>query len=106
MEGNEKILLTGKGLTPEAVIAIARNGVHVDYPESLWTMLKEFREGLEKQLVEHPEIKIYGTNVGCGDLKDVGISIDQFEPYQVRFVKAHNCGTGNPLPLEHVRAIM
>lgn len=106
MEGNAKILLTGKGLTPEAVIAIAGKGVYVDYSESLWTMLKEFREGLEKQLVEHPEIKIYGTNVGCGDLKDVGISIDQFEPYQVRFVKAHNCGTGDPLPLEQVRAIM
>lgn len=45
-------------------------GIAVDNAERI-------QEGLE-QLVEHPEIKIYGTNVGCGDLKDVGISIDQF----------------------------
>jgi histidine ammonia-lyase len=106
MEGNTKVFLTGNGLTPETIIAVSEGGVHVDFPAPLWLMLKEFREGLEKQLVEHPEIKIYGTNVGCGDLKDIGISIDQFEPYQVRFVKAHNCGTGNPLPEKFVRAIM
>jgi histidine ammonia-lyase len=26
--------------------------------------------------------------------------------YQVRYIKAHNCGTGNPLPINIVRAIM
>ena len=64
------------------------------------------RDGLDKQLTERPNIKIYGTNVGCGDLKDVDITPTSFENYQKRYIKAHNCGTGNPLPLKIVRAIM
>lgn len=106
MNMQDTIYLTGRDLTIEQVIAIAEGGPRVDYPESLWTYLETFRRDLEKQLVEHPEIKIYGTNVGCGDLKDVEISIKQFEDYQVRFIKAHNCGTGDPLPEHVVRAIM
>jgi histidine ammonia-lyase len=106
MDSTDTLILTGKHLTPEKIAAVAEKNSRVDYPETLWTMLEDFRDGLEKQLVEHPEIKIYGTNVGCGDLKDVGISIEQFENYQVRFIKAHNCGTGKPLPEKIVRAIM
>lgn len=106
MKAQETVYLNGDNVSIEDVIAIAEHGVPVDLPDQTWTYLKTFREGLEKQLVEHPEIKIYGTNVGCGDLKDVGISTEQFEDYQVRFVKAHNCGTGDPLPEKVVRAIM
>jgi histidine ammonia-lyase len=106
MTANRTVFLDGKSVTIEDVIDISLGRARVDYKDETWIYLKEFREGLEKQLVEHPEIKIYGTNVGCGDLKDVGISIEQFEDYQVRFIKAHNCGTGQPLPESFVRAIM
>lgn len=106
MNGQGTVLLTGYDLTIEQTLAIARGEMQVDFPPELWAYLEQFRRDLEKQLVEHPEIKIYGTNVGCGDLKDIGISIEQFEDYQVRFIKAHNCGTGDPLPEPVVRAIM
>jgi len=106
MKDEHTILLDGQSLTIEDVLAIAEGEARVDFPEATWTYLREFRSGLEKQLVDHPEIKIYGTNVGCGDLKDVGIGIEQFEDYQVRFIKAHNCGTGEALPENVVRAIM
>lgn len=100
------ILLDGKTLTIEDVINVAENGYKVDFTEEVWKRISEFREGLDKQLSEHPEIKIYGTNVGCGDLKDSNITPQSFEEYQIRYIKAHNCGTGKPLPIEYVRAIM
>ena len=101
-----KIYLDGKSLTIEKVIRIARDNVCVELAENCWERIRTMREDLEKQLADHPEIQIYGTNVGCGDLKDVTISPQVFENYQQRFIRAHNCGTGNPLAMEVVRAIM
>ncbi|MBN1296518.1 aromatic amino acid lyase [bacterium] len=106
MNTRDTVFLDGENLTVEAVVAVAEGGARVDFPELVWKQLSEFREGLERQLVEHPEVKIYGTNVGCGDLKDVGIGVGRFEDYQTRFIKAHNCGTGEALPEAVVRAIM
>lgn len=106
MSDKPTVFLDGKSLTIEQVYGIACGKSRVELVEAVWKQLKDFREGLEKQLVNHPDVKIYGTNVGCGDLKDVAISPEVFENYQVRFINAHNCGTGDPLPVEHVRAIM
>lgn len=102
----EIIYLNGNNLTIANVIKIAEKGYKVDFPEHIKQNIIKIREGLEKQLSEHPEIKIYGTNVGCGDLKDETITPESFESYQVKYIKAHNCGTGNPLPIEIVRGIM
>jgi histidine ammonia-lyase len=32
--------------------------------------------------------------------------LEALEDYQLRYIQAHNCGTGNPLPIEIVRAVM
>ncbi|MBN1551044.1 aromatic amino acid lyase [bacterium] len=106
MKRNGTVILTGDSLTISDVIDIAENGYGVDLSKDRWDYLKNFRNGLEKQLVTQPEIKIYGTNVGCGDLKDIVLSPHVFENYQERFIKAHNCGTGMPLKEKFVRAIM
>lgn len=102
----KKIILNGKDLTIEDVINIARKGYKVDFPKEIKESIEKTRAGLEKQLVEHPEIMIYGTNSGCGDLKDKTISPESFEEYQTKYIKAHNCGTGEPLKEEVSRAIM
>ena len=101
-----KIILNGKDLTIEDVIKVAEQGYKVDFPEFIKEDIRKTRAGLEKQLTEHPEILIYGTNVGCGDLKDTSITPESFIEYQTKYVKAHNCGTGDPLPVEVSRAIM
>ncbi len=100
------VMLDGRSLSVSDLLDIADGHLQVDFPEEVWQSLQSFREGLERQLVRHPEIQIYGTNVGCGDLKDVTISPEAFENYQIRFIRAHNCGTGKPLPEAVVRAIM
>ncbi len=100
------IYLDGKNLTIEDVINIAKKGYKVDFPEKIKENIIKTRKKLEKQLTEHPEIQIYGTNVGCGDLKDHVITPQSFESYQIKYIKAHNCGTGKPVSVKVSRAIM
>ncbi|MBE9466813.1 MAG: aromatic amino acid lyase [Bacteroidetes bacterium] len=106
MNDHKLIYLNGNDLTIEDVINISENGYKVDFPQEIKKDIKKTRKGLEKQLIEHPEIQIYGTNVGCGDLKDTVITPEAFETYQTKYIKAHNCGTGDPLPIEVSRAIV
>ena len=106
MAEKKKVTLDGEHLTIEDVINVAENGCKIDYSEEIWKKITEFRNGLEKQLREHPEIPLYGVNRGCGDLKDTEITPEHLEDYQLRYMKAHNCGTGNPFSIEVVRAAM
>ncbi len=106
MQEGKTIYLNGRELTIEDVIKVAELGYRVDFKKELKDKIRKFRHGLEKQLIENPEVKIYGTNVGCGDLKDIDITPESFEGYQVRYIKAHNCGTGKALPQKYARAIM
>jgi histidine ammonia-lyase len=105
MDGDKK-MLDGKSLRIEDILAVAEKECLTGYPEEVWKRISEFRKELEKQLVEHPEIKIYGVNTGCGDLKDEDITPASLEEYQRRYIRAHNCGTGNSVPVEVVRAAM
>lgn len=108
------IELTGQDLTIEDVINVAENGYEVQMSQEVISKIKNGRAKLIKQIIDNKtkHIPIYGTNVGCGDLKDVKINQrdnireEDFEDYQERYIKVHNCGTGNPLPIKIVRAIM
>jgi len=100
------IYLDGKNLSINDVINIAEKGYKVNYKEEVWGKIGVFRKGLENQLNKRPDLKIYGVNVGCGDLKDSEINPESFEEYQENLIISHNCGTGNPIAVEIVRAIM
>ncbi len=102
----QKVLLDGKSLTIEDILNIAEKGYKVEIPDKIEQEIKEKRIKLEAQLKEYPEIKIYGTNRLHGDLKYVDVYIDSLEKYQEKYIKVHNCGTGAPIPIEVVRAIM
>ncbi|MDA3843975.1 MAG: aromatic amino acid ammonia-lyase [Candidatus Kapabacteria bacterium] len=106
MNNHKTILLDGNSLSIDDVIAIAENGCKVDFPEEIKNKIKTDRKRLDTQLIEHPEIKIYGTNVLHGDLKDQQVPLDLIEEYQTKYIKVHNCGTGKDLSIEQVRAIM
>lgn len=106
MANHNPVLLDGNTLTIEDVINVAENKFPVGFANGIETAIRNRRAGLEKQLIENPDEPIYGTNVGCGDLKDTSITPASFENYQRRYVMAHNCGTGKPLPEPLVRAIM
>ena len=102
----QKVILDGKSLTIEDVINVAENGYKVEIPNEIEKEIKEKRIKLEEQLKKYPEIKIYGTNRLHGDLKYVDVDFETLEKYQEKYIKVHNCGTGAPIPIEVVRAIM
>ena len=97
------VYLNGETLSIHDVINVAENNYTVEFPKGILEKISEFRKGLEEYGRNH---KIYGYNTGCGDLIDVDITPQSLKEYQRRYIMAHNCGTGDPLPPEIVRAIM
>ena len=123
MNIKKEIDLTGENLKIEDIVAIARNGYKVVIPPNIVKRIEHFRRGLEEVIKRNPNKSFYGITTGCGDLKDARLKKKEaldfinnptdenftrymvaLEDYQERYIKAHNCGTGNPLPEEVVRA--
>jgi histidine ammonia-lyase len=48
----------------------------------------------------------YGVNTGFGALADVAIPADQLAALQLNLLRSHAAGTGEPLPVPAVRALM
>ncbi|MBN1885853.1 MAG: aromatic amino acid lyase [Candidatus Krumholzibacteriota bacterium] len=103
---SDTVHLDGKSLAIEDVLDIAAGRKRAVFARGVETKIARFRQGLERQLVERPDIRMYGINVGCGDLKDTDISPAAFEEYQERYIKAHNCATGRPISVEAARAML
>ncbi|MFP4458859.1 MAG: histidine ammonia-lyase [Candidatus Zixiibacteriota bacterium] len=88
------------------IIEIAENHRKIEISDSIKDIICDQREKLDRQMEKYPEIKIYGTNSLHGDLKDVNVSQKMLKKYQRKYIKVHNCGTGDPLPPKVVRALM
>ncbi len=104
--GKNKVILDGKSLTIQDVINVSEHNYEVAFVDNLEKEIKDKRAKLEAQLNKYPEIKIYGTNSLHGDLKDKNVDFAILEKYQEKYIKVHNCGTGAPIPVNVVRAIM
>lgn len=104
----DKIILTGfkNDLSIQDILDIAEKNYEVALSVEAREKIISGRTKLETQLKDRPEIPIYGTNVLHGDLKDISVNADIIELYQRKYIKVHNCGTGNPLPTKVVRAMM
>lgn len=130
------IYLNGSSLTVEKLIDISENNHPVAFRDETIQAIKNYREGLIDHLKLRPDIAIYGVNTGCGDLLSSWLMNDEreeylriwedqgkdpeseelnrafkkyiksLESYQEKYIKAHNCGTGNPLPIRTARAII
>lgn len=100
------ITITGDGLSIEAVVAIARNeenvapldpGVRVDMERSLAWVETAVAEG---------ERSIYGVNTGFGSLANQSIPAADAGRLSRNLILKCCAGTGPPLPVEIVRAMM
>jgi histidine ammonia-lyase len=100
------VTLDGSTLTIDDILNVAEKGYAVELAEEARKKIITGRRKLEKQLREHPEIPIYGTNRLHGDLKNIPVQNSLINSYQIKYIKVHNCGTGNPVPVEVVRAMM
>jgi histidine ammonia-lyase len=93
--------LTGNDLRIEDVWEVAVHRVPV-------ALADEARAGMEaaRVLVERVGEHTYGVNTGFGRFVSESIPNDQVEELQLRLLRSHACGVGEPYPHEIVRAAM
>ncbi|HOK38300.1 MAG TPA: aromatic amino acid ammonia-lyase [Bacteroidales bacterium] len=97
----EPLIITGKNLTIENVVEVARDGRKVElHPEAL-ERIKACRAMLEKK-IEAKEI-MYGINTGIGEFSEVVLNEEQVKEFQKYLVYNHAAGIGDPAPIEYVR---
>ena len=98
------IVLDGKSLTIEKLVAVARHREPVELaPESL-DKIKACRAVIEEKIKAH-EI-MYGINTGIGEFSEVVLDDEQVKQFQRYLIYNHAAGIGGPAPIEHVRAAM
>ncbi len=98
------IVLTGKNLTIENLVKVARYGEKVElHPESK-EKIKKCRAMLEKK-IEAREI-MYGVNTGIGEFSEIVLSDEQIKDFQKYLIYNHAAGIGDPMPIEWVRGAM
>ena len=98
------ITLTGKGLTIEKLVRIARDGEKVEIHPDAIERMKVCRAMLEEKIVAH-EI-MYGVNTGIGEFSEVVLNDDQIKDFQKYLIYNHAAGIGDPAPIEFVRGAM
>ncbi|WP_247004959.1 histidine ammonia-lyase [Halosolutus gelatinilyticus] len=96
--------LDGESLTPDAVVAVARDDAPVSVPESARERVRESRERVA-DVVDGGEA-VYGLNTGFGQLVDERIPTDEIEQLQVNLLRSHAAGAGRELAREEVRAML
>ena len=95
--------LSGNDLTIEHVWEVAVHGIPVGLADEATGKMEAARELVERVARgEHT----YGVNTGFGRFVSRSIPDDQVEELQLRLLRSHACGVGDPYPDEVVRAAM
>lgn len=98
------INITGKKLTIESVVKVARFNEKVTLDPEAIARIKKCRAMLEQKIVAR-EI-MYGVNTGIGEFSEIVLTDEQVKQFQKYLIYNHSAGIGEPCPLEHVRAAM
>jgi histidine ammonia-lyase len=98
------ITITGKGLTIDDVVAVARRNEKVELAAEAVARIKKCRAFIEERIQAHEVM--YGVNTGIGEFSEVALSDDQVEQFQRYLIYNHAAGIGDPMPIDHVRAAM
>lgn len=96
--------LTGRDLTVEDVVAVARGKRPVVLDETARQRMAGSRAVIDRVVAS--DETVYGVTTGFGDLADVRISPEQTTTLQRNLVRSHAAGVGEPLPEEVVRAML
>jgi histidine ammonia-lyase len=103
-EGVMALQVTGKNLTIDQLVAVARQGLKVEVAPEALERIKASRAFIEQRIAAK-EI-MYGTNTGIGEFSEVVLNDDQLKDFQRFLIYNHAAGIGKPLPLEVVRGAM
>src|SRR5215217_6663495 len=97
--------LTGDDLRVEDVWQVAVEGAHAELTVDARTKMRAARAVVERAahgMHEHT----YGVNTGFGRFVSKSIPEELTEELQLRLLRSHACGVGEPYPDEIVRAAM
>lgn len=98
------IIINGRDLTIEQLIAAAREGAHVEIDGAARERIRSSHEIVME--IEKSGVPTYGISTGFGELSRVLISPEENEALQRNLIVSHACGVGEPFTEEVVRAIM
>jgi histidine ammonia-lyase len=93
--------LTGNDLRIEDVWEVAVHRAPVELADEARAQMEAARA-----LVERAAEHTYGVNTGFGRFVSESIPEDKVEELQLRLLRSHACGVGEPYPAEVVRAAM
>jgi histidine ammonia-lyase len=98
------VRLTGEDLTPDDVWRVAVEGAAVELDDSAREKLAAARAVVDRALRD--EEPTYGVTTGFGRFVSTRIPGELAEDLQLRLLRSHACGVGEPYPTEVVRAAM
>jgi histidine ammonia-lyase len=100
------VSLTGDDLTLEEVWAVAVDGAKAELAEEGRQKLQAARELVERVTESGGGEHTYGINTGFGRFVSKTIPAELAQELQLRLLRSHACGVGEPYPPEIVRAAM
>src|SRR2546429_372002 len=99
------IRLTGEDLRLDDVWAVAFGAADAALSDDARTKMRAARELVERGETGARE-HTYGINTGFGRFVSRSIPEEQTEELQLRLLRSHACGVGDPYPAEIIRAAM
>ena len=96
--------VTGDGLTVDHVWAVALQGAAASLSGAARERMRAGREVVEAAAAD--PARTYGVNTGFGRLVTKTIPPELADELQVRLLRSHACGVGEPYPDEVVRAAL
>jgi histidine ammonia-lyase len=96
--------VTGEDLTVDHVWAVALEGAPASLSDAARERMRAAREVVEAAAAD--PARTYGVNTGFGRLVSKTIPPELADELQVRLLRSHACGVGEPYPDEVVRAAL
>src|SRR5205814_10070691 len=98
------VVLDGRSLSIEDVVAVARHGASVTIAARALDAVRGSRRTVEAAIARGATI--YGVTTGFGKLAHVRIPPERARQLQLNLIRSHASGLGDPLAVEAVRAMM
>ncbi|MCB1385889.1 MAG: aromatic amino acid lyase [Nitratireductor sp.] len=102
----KEIEITGADMRLDGVVSAARGGKPVRLAHQVRENLSETRRYIEDNWLTDQAPPIYAFNTGVGGRKNIRITQQEMEAFQVNLMRAAAAGAGEPMPDEVVRAMM
>ncbi|MCH3913770.1 MAG: histidine ammonia-lyase [Acidaminococcaceae bacterium] len=98
------VIITGKDLTIENVVNVARHDEKVVLSEEAKAAINKARAYVEEKLASGAVI--YGLTTGFGEFQKVFVPAEDAKTLQHNLIISHSCAMGNPMPIEVARAMV